>query len=47
MREAAMEWRDRARERVRGGSFTGVALIVAAVVAVVVGFFLLRNTWPG
>jgi hypothetical protein len=42
-----MEWRDRARERLRGGSITAIVLIVAAVVAVVVALFLLRNTWPG
>jgi hypothetical protein len=42
-----MKWIDRARERVRGGSITGVVLIVAAVVAVLVALFLLRGTWPG
>ena len=42
-----MAWRDRARERVRGGSLTGVVLIAVAVLAVIVALFLLRNTWPG
>jgi hypothetical protein len=42
-----MAWEDRARERTRSGSFTGVILIIAAVAAVVLAVFLLRNTWPG
>jgi hypothetical protein len=42
-----MAWRDRTRERVRGGSLTGVVLIVVAIVVVIVALFLLRDTWPG
>jgi hypothetical protein len=43
-----MTWSDRSGERTsRKGSFTAVSLIVAAVAAVVVGMFLLRDIWPG
>ena len=42
-----MAWKDRTRERFRGGSVTAVVLVIAAVAAVVIALFLLRNMWPG
>ena len=35
-----MAWRDRTRERFRGGSLTAIVLIVIAVLAVIYGLFL-------
>ena len=38
--DTGMAWRDRTRERFRGGSLTAIVLIVIAVLAVIYALFL-------
>jgi hypothetical protein len=42
-----MGWSDRTRERFTSGSRMAVILLVIAVIALLIGLFLLKNTGPG